>query len=106
MEFGSKGWKSMVMLLYRTLLRTHTQILGPSQRNLGDAMVKREFRMHRNVKNEAQAREFIRSWLQYLETLQTSDILPTIDPSRFTDSQLEKVSNIRKKILDGFRGGS
>ena len=89
----------MVLLLYRTLLRTHEQILIPSQRSLGDAMVKQEFRVHKKVQDEARAREFIKSWLQYLEILQQSSFLPSIDPSKFTDDQLRKVQSIRQKIL-------
>ena len=89
----------MVLVLYRSLLRIHLHHLSPTQRSLGDAMLKKEFRLHTNIGDKGQAREFLRSWAEYGETLSSREHLPTIDPSKFTDGQLNKVRSLRQKIV-------
>ena len=54
--------------LYRSLLRAHTKHLPDEMRQLGDAYIKAEFRLHRNAKPE-QADQFFTEWDNYLDQL-------------------------------------
>mmetsp|Transcript_24498 Transcript_24498/g.38208 ORF Transcript_24498/g.38208 Transcript_24498/m.38208 type:complete len:129 (-) Transcript_24498:69-455(-) len=99
MEFGSPSWRQSVLLLYRNILRIHQRYLSPSQRALGDPMVKKEFRLHKNT-DQNQAKEFVKSWVDYVEAIQSRTQLPTLDTSKFTNDQLNKIRGLRKKILE------
>jgi len=52
--------------LYKAVLRAHQRYLPHEMRQLGDAYVKSEFRLHRTAKPE-QAVDFFREWSTYLE---------------------------------------
>ena len=54
--------------LYRSLLRAHARHLPDEMRQLGDAYIKAEFRLHRNAKPE-QADQFFTEWGNYLDQL-------------------------------------
>ncbi|KAL7554869.1 hypothetical protein ACHAWF_018414 [Thalassiosira exigua] len=51
--------------LYRSILRAHDEFLPRSMKDLGDAYVKSEFRLHKNAKPE-QASQFFTEWDKYL----------------------------------------
>ena len=44
--------KASTLSLYRSILRTHSKSLPHEMRSLGDAYVKSEFRLHKNVTND------------------------------------------------------
>ena len=56
--------------LYRSILRTHARSLPTEMRSLGDAYVKSEFRLHKDVKDEAQLEKFFGGWGDYLRHIQ------------------------------------
>ena len=61
--------KVTVLLLYRSILRLHSKHLPYRMRVIGDAYVKSEFRLHKNVTNEIQKAQFLQGWMSYLTTM-------------------------------------
>eukprot|EP00759_Apiculatamorpha_spiralis_P010967 PhF_6_TR1818/c0_g1_i1/m.2945 len=98
MKWGSNQWRRGVLRLYRSILVTHRVVLNEQQRLLGDRVVKQEFHAHMNVTDERVATEFIRSWLEYVDVLRKGR-LPKIDMSLFSDKQLHKIAEMRKKLV-------
>lgn len=62
--------KASSLSLYRSILRTHSKSLPIEMRALGDAYVKAEFRLHKNVTNENQLLNFFKEWQQYHRHIQ------------------------------------
>jgi hypothetical protein len=54
--------------LYRSLLRAHKNYLPQEMRQVGDAYVKAEFRLHKSAKPE-QAQTFLTEWTAYLDQI-------------------------------------
>jgi len=55
--------------LYRNILRSHSKNLPTELRQLGDAYVKSEFRLFRNVTESTQLDSFFSEWDIYLERI-------------------------------------
>jgi hypothetical protein len=53
--------------LYRSLLRAHTRYLPNEMRELGDAYIKAEFKLHRTVTKPEQLDNFFNEWEAYLD---------------------------------------
>ena len=63
--------RTAALSLYRSILRAHQKHLAtqrPEMKELGDAYVKSEFRLHKTATPE-QAASFMREWNTYLEQL-------------------------------------
>ena len=59
--------RARALSLYKSILRAHDRYLpSPSMRQLGDAYVRSEFRLHKSAKPE-QAAMFFTEWDKYLE---------------------------------------
>jgi len=59
--------RARALSLYKSILRAHDRYLpSPSMKQLGDAYVKSEFRLHKSAKPE-QAAMFFTEWDKYLE---------------------------------------
>ncbi|KAL3817801.1 hypothetical protein ACHAXA_005834 [Cyclostephanos tholiformis] len=75
MTFLQGGKKKMqtrtrALSLYKSILRAHDRYLpSQSMKQLGDAYVKSEFRLHKNAKSE-QASMFLVEWEKYLEHIE------------------------------------
>uniref|UniRef100_A0A6U3QXF5 Succinate dehydrogenase assembly factor 3 n=1 Tax=Ditylum brightwellii TaxID=49249 RepID=A0A6U3QXF5_9STRA len=76
--------------LYRSILRAHSKHLPPEMRNLGDAYVKSEFRLHRTVNSDGQLTQFMDAWKLYLDQIQVT--------ARAKES-------LNSGVLDNDRGG-
>ncbi|KAL3787748.1 hypothetical protein ACHAW5_002216 [Stephanodiscus triporus] len=62
--------RTRALSLYKSILRAHDRYLpSQSMRQLGDAYVKSEFRLHKNAKPE-QASMFFVEWEKYLEHIE------------------------------------
>lgn len=72
--------------LYRSLLRAHAKVLPPEMRQLGDAYVKSEFRLHRGVTKSEQLIQFFAEWEQYLSHIRSTAREQAVD-SLESDSQ-------------------
>jgi hypothetical protein len=57
------------LALYRSLLRAHSKCLPSEMKQLGDAYVKSEFRLHKKAKTE-QLGVFFQEWEKYLDSIQ------------------------------------
>ena len=63
---GDKG-RSIILSLYREILRTHRTDLPPPMRALGDRYARDEFKRHKEGNTtETQWREFHSEWQKYL----------------------------------------
>jgi len=59
--------------LYRSILRAHARHLPNEMRTLGDAYVRSEWMLHRDVKDETTLNNFFKEWNNYLShILQTA----------------------------------
>lgn len=65
---AAAGGAGRASTLYRALLRSHEQHLPAQMKELGDAYVKSEFKLHRNAKPE-QAERFFKEWESYLQQI-------------------------------------
>jgi hypothetical protein len=79
--------KSSAITLYRSILRSHAKSLPVEMRSLGDAYVKSEFRLHKNVNNEEQLGKFFTEWEQYLKHIQETARAKETKAAGLTDSQ-------------------
>ena len=55
--------------LYRSLLRAHKKHLPVAMKELGDAYVKSEFRLHRKATQPEQIQRFMSEWETYLDQI-------------------------------------
>jgi hypothetical protein len=62
--------RNKAVTLYRSLLKAHSKYLPAEMRSLGDAYVKAEFRMHKNVTNQDHLSRFYEEWYKYLDQIQ------------------------------------
>lgn len=60
--------RARAISLYRSILRAHKKHLPKQMRDLGDAYVKSEFRLHKTAKLE-HVTPFLTEWEKYLEQL-------------------------------------
>ena len=60
------------LALYRDILRAHQRFLPADARQLGDAYVKAEFKLHKGA-SESFLMQFERQWRDYLTTLKLSN---------------------------------
>merc|ERR1712238_132388 len=84
--------------LYRTILRLHrTKLPGP-MRSLGDAYVKKEFKLHYkpNVE-EKQRMMFVREWNSYVDTIGAQE---SVVGKSMSDDQMGKLNDQQKMQLD------
>ena len=58
--------------LYKSILRAHSSHLPPRMRQLGDAYVKSEFRLHKSVTKPEQLEAFFTEWRSYLDQIEFS----------------------------------
>jgi hypothetical protein len=65
--------KKPMLYLYRSLLRAHQKCLPTQMKQLGDAYVKSEFKLHlqKSVKPE-QMQAFLSEWQKYLNQIETT----------------------------------
>ncbi|KAI5813596.1 acetate non-utilizing protein 9 [Pyronema omphalodes] len=75
--------------LYRRLLRVHRQKLPAEMRVLGDAYVKSEFRLHREIDNPVHIVGFLTEWQLYAQKLEGD----TWRGERLDPSKIEKMSD-------------
>mmetsp|Transcript_21129 Transcript_21129/g.27102 ORF Transcript_21129/g.27102 Transcript_21129/m.27102 type:complete len:140 (+) Transcript_21129:2-421(+) len=61
--------RNKALSLYKSILRAHDKFLPHSMRQLGDAYVKAEFRLHKNAKPE-QTQQFFVEWEKYLQHIE------------------------------------
>jgi len=64
--------KATALLIYRSILRLHARHLPDDMRAIGDAYVRSEFKLHKNVTNDQQKSQFIQGWKSYLATMKQS----------------------------------
>ena len=62
--------KASTLSLYRSILRLHSKSLPMDMRSLGDAYVKAEFKLHKNVTDQNQLHNFFSEWKKYLIHIQ------------------------------------
>eukprot|EP00804_Cyclotella_cryptica_P020774 CCRYP_016604-RA/>CCRYP_016604-RA protein AED:0.09 eAED:0.09 QI:206/1/1/1/1/1/2/145/136 len=58
--------RSKGLSLYKSILRAHSKYLPMEMRQLGDAYVKSEFRLHKSVTKTEQLQQFFTEWEKYL----------------------------------------
>lgn len=63
---------SRALSLYRSILRAHSKYLPTEMRELGDAYVKSEFRLHKSATKPEQLHQFFVAWEEYLDELLTT----------------------------------
>jgi hypothetical protein len=64
--------KEEVLSLLRSLLRAHKKFLPSEMRNLGDAYVRSEFRLHKSASNPNHISQFMTEWRNYLQHIEAS----------------------------------
>jgi len=70
--YGLDTMSSRALTLYRSILRAHAKHLPPQMKDLGDAYVKSEFRLHKSVTKQEQLDQFFVAWEEYLDQLLTT----------------------------------
>eukprot|EP00959_Pyramimonas_sp_CCMP1952_P424911 8900050-Pyramimonas_sp.AAC.1 len=94
---GDKG-RSIILSLYREILRTHRTDLPPPMRALGDRYARDEFRRHKEGNTtEVQWREFHSEWQKYL--LQIKGVNHEPVTGELTDDVFEKMTDEQKQQL-------
>ena len=90
--------------LYRRILRAHEHFLPQEQRELGDAYVKTEFRLHRGASSEFLA-QFERQWRDYLTLVTKSsheslgrELTPT-EVAALSDEQKVQLLRIKEEAV-------
>lgn len=61
--------RGAALSLYKGILKAHKDHLPAEMRSLGDAYVKSEFKLHKNVENGAQLDSFFTAWKDYLDQM-------------------------------------
>jgi hypothetical protein len=65
--------------LYRSILQAHKRHLPQEMRQLGDAYVKQEFKLHKDVTKPEQLTPFFTAWQDYLQQiLKTARVQETV----------------------------
>jgi hypothetical protein len=84
---ASRG-REAALLLYRNILQAHKKHLPTEMRQLGDAYIKSEFRLHKKSKPE-QVDEFFVAWNDYLnQILKTSRVRESFSTGALDDSSV------------------
>lgn len=94
--------KTRALGLYRALLKAHKVHLPPEMRQLGDAYVKSEFKLHKKAKPE-HLTSFYREWENYLDgilrtarTRETLSMGAMVEPS--AAAQTNQASTFGKNL--------
>lgn len=61
--------RGAALSLYRAILKAHKGYLPAEMRSLGNAYVKSEFKLHKNVENTSQLDSFVTAWEEYLNQM-------------------------------------
>ena len=64
--------RTQALTLYRSILRAHERYLPSELRQLGDAYVKSEFRLHKSAKKLEQIQFFFQEWEEYLKQIKVT----------------------------------
>lgn len=104
--------RNQALSLYRDILRLHRSKLPSNLRILGDDYIKKEFRLHKTIKDE-QVFVFLNSWKSYAETLRKqsknfgynldSTVLQDLGPEQLT--KLEELKSEAKKAFEEVKKG-
>jgi len=81
--------RGTILFLYRSILRLHQRHLPEDMRALGDAYVRSEFKLHKNVTNEKQKLQFFQGWMYYLTTIKNN-----------VEVQVEKNPNVNQVVTN------
>lgn len=85
--------------LYRNILRSHSKNLPTELRQLGDAYVKSEFRLFRNVTESTQLDSFFSEWDIYLERIKfTADQSKSMSMIYSDDDDDDKQKNSKDSL--------
>jgi hypothetical protein len=68
LEMAMQG-RGAALSLYRSILRAHQKHLPTEMRQLGDAYVKSEFKLHKKVESGIQLDSFFVAWEDYLDQI-------------------------------------
>ena len=102
--------RHVALNLYRSILKAHKKHLPTEMKQLGDAYVKSEFRLHKSVTETKILDQFYESWDEYLnhilktsrtkETKISTDVLSSSSPPSSTTSEesLVNVVNFGKDL--------
>lgn len=103
--------RSRALALYRAILKAHITKLPLDLRHLGSSYVRKEFKLHKQVTQEPQLREFFSAWEGYLEVLQRqADVgkfgahLDEKDRKLFNDDQKEKLVQLKEEVKEDLAG--
>ena len=96
--------------MYRSILKLHAQHLPMNMRLLGDAYVKNEFKLHKNVTNETQNMKFLQGWMSYLTTMKEKFELAAVDDQKvgshlphdapLTDDQRNNLQKLKQEAYN------
>mmetsp|Transcript_7819 Transcript_7819/g.16736 ORF Transcript_7819/g.16736 Transcript_7819/m.16736 type:complete len:127 (-) Transcript_7819:3047-3427(-) len=79
--------------LYKSLLRAHEKFLPQEMRQLGDAYVKSEFRLHKSVTKPEQLQQFFKEWNGYLAHIEQTGRERQLKSAGLTDAGNRGKSN-------------
>jgi hypothetical protein len=85
--------------LYRALLKIHNAKLPPELRNMGNAYVKAEFRLHKSAKPEF-VNTFMTQWNDYYVQLSQQGMAgygKDMDTSSMSPEQLQKLEELKNE---------
>lgn len=104
-QSAAAGSAHRALALFRTILRLHKQVLPASHRELGDKVVKSEFRAHASAKPE-HVPAFMRGWETYCDRLrkQTSEYgrdLRADEERHLNEEQRQKLQELRGQATAG-----
>mmetsp|Transcript_24302 Transcript_24302/g.41839 ORF Transcript_24302/g.41839 Transcript_24302/m.41839 type:complete len:99 (+) Transcript_24302:16-312(+) len=93
---------SKASILYRTILKLHKNQLSTELKQLGDKYVKEEFRLHKNVTNEAHLNNFYKEWDNYVHIMKSSNgkvgrDLEKTEAQKLNDEQRIKLAELRQE---------
>lgn len=90
--------------LYRQLLRAHRK-LPPELRQIGDAYISSEFKLHKDVENPAQIIGFLSEWQKYGQELQGDSWkvgkIEKLKVEKMSDEQLGQLWELMKAAKAG-----
>ncbi|KAF4751731.1 hypothetical protein FOZ63_000003 [Perkinsus olseni] len=88
--------------LYRKILRLHRTKLPTVMRSLGDAYVKKEFRMHlvQQACSDPQLKQFVAQWEKYYSTISEQEV---VKGQRMSTAEKSQLNDAQKKQLKALR---
>ena len=98
----------VVLGLYRAIMRVHRERLPPPMRDLGDSLVRSEFRSHlRGKTTSGQWQQFMEQWREYLDALQgraeptslarSGELAPEVEEAMSAD-QRKRIQMLRQEL--------